>query len=82
MAEAHAWLASLAGAQSSGLNPGDGLAEADRAIDCLRRAIAAGYRISGSTNTHPAFESIRSRLDFQALMLDVAFPEHAFGPFP
>jgi len=51
---------------------------ATEAIDALRRAIAGGYR-----SVDPkSFSALQSRKDFQAMMLDLAFPKWPFAGEP
>jgi hypothetical protein len=57
------------------MTTGERQAEADRAIQWLRRAIAAGYRKLALIQTDPDLDPLRSRPDFQLLMLDLAFPD-------
>jgi serine/threonine-protein kinase len=51
----------------------------DRAMEVLRQAVRAGYRdlahIQRDADLHP----LRSRLEFQMLLLDMAFPDVPFG---
>jgi tetratricopeptide (TPR) repeat protein len=54
--------------------------DSDRAISELREAIKSGYRDLRTLRTAPAFAGIRSRADFQLLMMDLSFPEEAFAP--
>jgi tetratricopeptide (TPR) repeat protein len=67
-----------AGKHGSGMTPAEGRAEANRAMDTLRRAVAAGFRnvvvMQNDTNLDP----LRGRDDFRLLMMDLAFP---FDPF-
>jgi tetratricopeptide (TPR) repeat protein len=52
----------------------------DRAMAALRRAIAAGFGMSALLRTEEDLDPLRSRPDFQALILDVAFPADPFAP--
>jgi tetratricopeptide (TPR) repeat protein len=52
---------------------------ADRAVDLVRRAIAAGFRDLVNMNLDTDLDPIRSRPDFQLLMMDLAFPADPFG---
>jgi tetratricopeptide (TPR) repeat protein len=47
---------------------------ADRAMDALREAVRAGYRDVEHMSRDPDLDPLRSRADFRALMLDLAFP--------
>jgi hypothetical protein len=48
-------------------------------MDALRRAIAAGYRDVNWMRRDPDLSPLRSRPDFQVLLLDVAFPADPFA---
>jgi serine/threonine-protein kinase len=76
----HAKLASLAAEPSSGMTPAEGRAEADRAMERLREAVAAGYRKLVILRTDTDLDPLRSRDDFKFLMMDVAFPAEPFAP--
>ena len=52
--------------------------EADRAMDTLHRAFAAGWRDAAWMRTDPDLDPIRSRPDFQVLMMDMEFPSDPF----
>jgi serine/threonine protein kinase/tetratricopeptide (TPR) repeat protein len=75
----HAALAGLAGATGSLVPPGQGQAEADQAMDRLRRAVGMGYRNLDALRTEAALGPLRDRADFRALMMDLAFPEPVFA---
>jgi serine/threonine-protein kinase len=75
----HSVLAAIAGSPESGLTSAEGLAESDRAMADLHRAAAAGFRM-GSLMAHDReLAALRSRRDFQALMMDLAFPDDPFA---
>jgi eukaryotic-like serine/threonine-protein kinase len=46
----------------------------------LRRAISGGHRNPVEFRQDPALDPLRSRPDFQSLMLDLAFPANPFAP--
>jgi hypothetical protein len=71
-------LGGVAGAPASGLSTEAGLAELDRAMEILRRAIAAGYREVDRMRRDPNLDPLRSRLDFQLRLMDLAFPGDPF----
>ena len=50
----------------------------DRAMDALRRALTAGYE-RGQLRIDHKLEPLRDRPDFQALLLDLAFPVEPFA---
>jgi eukaryotic-like serine/threonine-protein kinase len=52
---------------------------ADRAVETLRRAIAAGYRDVTLFLTDVDFSELRTRDDFQALINDMVFPADPFA---
>jgi eukaryotic-like serine/threonine-protein kinase len=79
LAGCHALLGGIAGTTGSGLSTFEGTAELDRAIDSLRRAVAAGYHPVGWLEHDQDLTPVRSRPDFQSLMLDLSFPAEPFG---
>jgi eukaryotic-like serine/threonine-protein kinase len=50
----------------------------DEVIETLRQAIGAGYRDAEELGRDPAFDPLRKRPDFQALVEDLSFPENPF----
>lgn len=52
---------------------------AERAMAGLRRAVAEGYRDLGWMRIAPALAPVRDRPEFQALLLDLAFPADPFA---
>jgi tetratricopeptide (TPR) repeat protein len=78
LARSHALLASLAADSDSGVSPPEGRDEADRAVIELKRAINDGYR-ELKMDTESNFDRLRTRPDFQVLLLDVAFPDDPFA---
>ena len=75
----HAQLAGLAAAPGSGMTAAEGRAEADWAMEWLRQAVAAGYRNVALMRTDRDIDALRSRPDFQLLMMDLAFPDKPFA---
>jgi hypothetical protein len=63
----------------SGLSAAEGAAELDRAMVLLRRAIAGGYRNLTWMRRDPDLDPLRTRPDFQALMMDLEFPSDPFA---
>ncbi len=51
---------------------------ARRAVAALRRAVAAGYNELGQIRHDPILDPLRSRRDFQDLMMDLSFPADPF----
>ena len=54
--------------------------DADRAVATIRRLIGMGWADSEVLRNDPDLGSLRSRPDFQALMMDLAFPTDPFAP--
>lgn len=75
----HALLSGIAGLPGSGLSASGGPSEADRAVDILARAIAAGYR-EPVLRLETGLDPLRDRSDFQILLMDLAFPDDPFAP--
>jgi hypothetical protein len=76
----HATLAGLAGRAGSEVPAAEREEEAARAMESLRRAIALGYRNVHALQLEPALDPLRSRADFQLMMMDVEMPDEAFAP--
>ena len=77
----HALFAGAAGAPGSGLPATEGRQSADRAMDNLRRAVAAGYRNVGLM-LKPGRRSstpFAASADFRSLMMDLVFPTKPFA---
>jgi hypothetical protein len=74
----HATLAALAGRSGSGVPESEGEEEAARAMESLRRAVTLGYRNVHGLQIESALGPLRSRDDFQLLMMDLAFPTEPF----
>jgi len=65
---------------SSGLGgAGDPEARAAKAIDELRRALAAHYAFPLRLRTEPNLHPLRPRPDFRLLLMDLAFPSEPFA---
>jgi serine/threonine-protein kinase len=75
----HARLAGISGLPGSGLSAAEGQAEADKAMSWLRRAIAGGFRNLMVLRTESDFDPLRSRPDFEHLIMDLAFPDDPFA---
>src|SRR5262249_35158024 len=56
-----------------------GAAYADKAIAAFRRAVAAGYHEIKVIRKDPDLAPLKSRADFQLILLDAAFPDDPFG---
>ena len=72
-------LADAAG-EGSGISSGEGEVEVGKAMTLLRKAVAQGYRDTGTMAREPALDPLRNRPDFRLLMLDLAFPAEPFAP--
>jgi eukaryotic-like serine/threonine-protein kinase len=72
-------LAQLAGKGGSGLSAEEGEVEASRAIGLLYQAVAMGFRNASLYHREITHDPIRSRPDFQLLMMDLAFPAKPFA---
>jgi serine/threonine-protein kinase len=68
MALCHALLAAVAADSGAGMTAGEGRAAAERAMESLRRAVAAGYADATSMGADPELDALRSRPDFQQLL--------------
>jgi hypothetical protein len=54
----------------------------DRAFAELRQVVAGGYKDLVYLRASPAWDALRSRPDFQLLLLDLAFPKWPFAAEP
>ena len=79
LACAQAQLSRFAAVKGSGMTPQEASAAADRAIHNLVLAIAGGFRNLEQYRRDTDLDPLRSRPDFQALLLDLAFPRNPFG---
>jgi serine/threonine-protein kinase len=75
----HAVLAGIAAAPGSGMTASEGRAEADRAMHWLRQAVDAGYRNVALMQRDHDLDPLRSRPDFQLLLMDLEFPDDPFA---
>jgi serine/threonine-protein kinase len=80
LASYYALLAGVAAEAGSGLTAARGQDAADRAVDTLRRAIAAGYRNVARLRTDTALEPLRKREEFQKLMQELEAKDKNRGP--
>jgi tetratricopeptide (TPR) repeat protein len=55
---------------------------ADRAMTALRRAVAAGWKNAAHMRHDSDLHALRSRMDFQVLLLDLEFPADPFAQQP
>jgi hypothetical protein len=70
----------MAGQPGSGLTAAAGRAQFECAIADLRRAAAGGFRMLSLIAFDQDLDPLRSRPDFQALMMDLIFPDDPFAP--
>jgi serine/threonine-protein kinase len=79
LACARATLAAAAGRDGAGPSTAEAPGLADRAMNDLRRAAAAGYRNLPVYRYEPALGPLRGRDDFQLLLMDLAMPADPFA---
>ena len=72
LAATHSLLASLAGNAESRLTAVQAQAEVEAALATLRRAISLGYRDVARMRNDTDFDTLRARLDFQLILMDMA----------
>jgi eukaryotic-like serine/threonine-protein kinase len=75
----HSLLAGVAAETGSGMTTADAQAEADSAMKTLRLSFASGWKQLAHTKADADLDPIRSRPDFQMLLLDMAMPENPFA---
>jgi hypothetical protein len=63
--------AGLAGKDGSGVLADAGPAAADKAMELLRKAVAAGYQDLYDLRTDPGLDPLRQRVDFQKLLAEL-----------
>lgn len=52
----------------------------EKAVETLHRAVAAGLQDAAFMRRDADLDPLRSRPDFQMLMMDLAFPDEPFAP--
>jgi eukaryotic-like serine/threonine-protein kinase len=75
----HSCLAGMASDARSAISAAEGRAESDRAVADLRRAAVAGFRMLSLMAFDHDLDPLRSRADFQLLMMDFSFPNDPFA---
>ena len=75
----HASLAGLAGRPGSGVSATEGPAHTEKAMFGLRQAVALDYRNFDDYLTESALDPLRTRPDFQVLLMDLVFPSNLFA---
>jgi hypothetical protein len=73
-------LAGLAAQPGSGLTPAEGRAESDRALADLHRAAVGGFRMLSLIALDHDLDPLRSRAEFQLLVMDLTLPDDPFAP--
>ena len=73
-------LSGLAALPGSGLSAAEAVALGQQAVDTLRRAVDAGGGSLALMRRDPDLDPLRSRPDFQVLMMDLGFPDEPFAP--
>ena len=72
-------LSGLATRPGSGLTTSEAGALGEQAVESLRRAVAAGLEDMVYMRRDTDLDPLRSRSDFQLLLMDLAFPEEPFA---
>jgi serine/threonine-protein kinase len=75
----HALLSGLAQPAASIISPRDAEIEAQRAVECLKKPMAAGYRTAADLRADPQFRALQGRSDFESLLADLQFPQEPFA---
>src|SRR5262249_13183355 len=75
----HALLSGVVDRPGSSSSTTEGGPSADRAMGRLREAVAAGYGDLPHMRIDHDLDPLRSRLDFQLLMMDLTMPDNAFA---
>jgi hypothetical protein len=73
----HAALAGLAGKDGAGISAAEA-SQADTAMALLKKAIGMGYRNASAFRAEPTLDPLRSRADFQLLVMDLVVPANPF----
>jgi serine/threonine-protein kinase len=76
----NATLAGIAIKPGSRMTAAEGRLAAEQAMQWLHRAVARGYRNVAVMQRDPDLDPLRSRRDFQLLMMDLEFPDDPFAP--
>jgi eukaryotic-like serine/threonine-protein kinase len=79
LAGCHAQLGRVASAPGAEISAQEGKSELDRAMDTLRRAVAAGYHPVKWMRRDPDLGPLRDREDFELLIEDLEFPAEPFA---
>jgi serine/threonine-protein kinase len=75
----NATLAGIAITPGSGMTAAEGRPAAEQAMQWLHRAVARGYRNVALMQRDHDLDPLRSRPDFQILMMDLAMPDDPFS---
>jgi hypothetical protein len=74
----HALVAAMAQIPGSGVSASEAEAEAGRAVESLKKPLAAGFRSMTQLRADPDFRALFGRSDFEAMLLDLEFPRDPF----
>jgi hypothetical protein len=72
-------LSGLASRPGSGLTTAEASTLGEQAVETLRRAVAAGLQDVAYMRRDTDLDPLRSRPDFQRLLMDLAFPVEPFA---
>lgn len=75
----HALVAAAARETGSGVSSSQAEIEADRAVECLQKPSASGYRTVAEVLGDPQFRTLRGRSNFEGMLLDRQFPREPFA---
>ena len=75
----HASLAGVADQIRAGITSAEARTEAEHAMADLRRAVTSGFRMLSLIAIDHDLDPLRSRADFQELMMDLTFPDDPFA---
>jgi eukaryotic-like serine/threonine-protein kinase len=82
LARCRALLAGSDVGPDSDVSAGEARSRADRAMEALRRAVAAGYRDQARMRVDTDLDPLRDREDFRLLLMDLAMPAEPFARTP
>ena len=72
-------LSGIAAEPGSGVMATEVTSLGEQAVEALRRAVAAGLHDLAFMRRDPDLDALRSRPDFQLLIMDLAFPDEPFA---
>jgi tetratricopeptide (TPR) repeat protein len=74
----HALIAAASASLGSGVSQAEAETEAKKAVECLKKPLAAGYRSIAVVRADADFRALGGRDDFESMLLDVAVPRDPF----